>query len=321
MIYVQVSGGCGNQLFRYAVAKTLSKLHHDNDIVMNFWLVDSAAGMKSEFVDNLKDFNLKRYRRVSESGSPIKKYGSKRQKAIWFIYRLLVDNEATKYVFRRKHTFNAKYYAFQSRMQKILNKFGIYNLIQGDEPLRKSKEKVKFIIGNYENKMYFDKYRNELLKEITKKRQDFKNEELLEIIKSTDSVCVAVRRTGFLTENAKDNVKDVCREDYFLRAVSLIKQIKSNPTFIFFSDEIEWVKQNYDFGAPSYYESGQDSPAEVLELMRNCKSFIMSNSTLSWWAQYLCENSQKIVISPDHWFNLKGFCHPLVDDSWILLKV
>lgn len=87
-----------------------------------------------------------------------------------------------------------------------------------------------------------------------------------------------------------------------------------------FSDEIEWVKQNYDFGINCYYESGNDSVDEKLRLMSSCKHFILSNSTFSWWAQYLATSDNKIVISPDHWFNMPGYKHQLIDDSWILLK-
>lgn len=38
-------------------------------------------------------------------------------------------------------------------------------------------------------------------------------------------------------------------------------------------------------------------------MMYPCKHFVIPNSTLSWWAQYLAENKDKIVISPDHWYN------------------
>ena len=51
-----------------------------------------------------------------------------------------------------------------------MNYFGIYNLIQGDSVIRKSKEKNKFILGNYENKKYFDDIKEMLQTEIIPKK-------------------------------------------------------------------------------------------------------------------------------------------------------
>ena len=84
-----------------------------------------------------------------------------------------------------------------------------------------------------------------------------------------------------------------------------IKKYVENPTFIFFSDDIDWVRQNIKVDVPCYYESGSDPVWEKLRLMYSCKHFIISNSSFSWWAQYLGRYSGKFVISPDHWYNNK----------------
>jgi hypothetical protein len=45
-----------------------------------------------------------------------------------------------------------------------------------------------------------------------------------------------------------------------------------------------------------------NSALDLLNKMRDGKIFIISNSTLSWWAAYLCSNPEKRVLYPDPWF-------------------
>jgi hypothetical protein len=58
--------------------------------------------------------------------------------------------------------------------------------------------------------------------------------------------------------------------------------------------------------------------------MIHCKNFIIANSTFSWWAAWLSENSQKIVIAPDIVLNdPKGLTFwnvpHQIPKSWILI--
>lgn len=76
-----------------------------------------------------------------------------------------------------------------------------------------------------------------------------------------------------------------------------------NAKFFVFSNDVEWLKKNVDFKHTVAFENGCDPVWEKLRLMYSCKHFVISNSTFSWWAQYLSSNKEKIVVAPDRWYN------------------
>ena len=50
--------------------------------------------------------------------------------------------------------------------------------------------------------------------------------------------------------------------------------------------------------------------------MSACKHFVISNSTFSWWCQYLSDNEKTIVIGPKKWNN-NSENNSWVQDEWI----
>jgi len=55
-------------------------------------------------------------------------------------------------------------------------------------------------------------------------------------------------------------------------------------------------------------------------LMSHCKHNIIANSSFSWWAAWLNQNSDKMVIAPKKWFNDVSInTHDLIPSEWIKL--
>jgi hypothetical protein len=78
-----------------------------------------------------------------------------------------------------------------------------------------------------------------------------------------------------------------------------------NHEFIVFSDRINWCKKNFPrFNKKFTFIEGNDGIDDFF-LMTMMKNIIISNSTYSWWAAYLNQNPEKIVVAP------YSFVHPL----------
>ena len=98
-----------------------------------------------------------------------------------------------------------------------------------------------------------------------------------------------------------------------------IQKKHANCNAIIFSDDIEWVKKNMKFSCPATYVELDVPDYETLRLMYMCKHFVMSNSSFSWWAQYLSENPEKIVIAPEYWLPENKENKSMYLDNWIIL--
>ena len=164
--------------------------------------------------------------------------------------------------------------------------------------------------------------RQVLIKEFVPKRNPLKaNKKLYNEIENTNSVFLGVRRGDYLTGNNR-KLFHVCTADYYRNAIQLMSEKVSNPTFFIFSNDIAWVKENIDMtGYRVYYEPENNPVWETFRLMANCKHFIISNSTLHWWAQYCSGNNDKVVICPNRWFAAPIQRDALIEDSFITIPV
>ena len=151
-----------------------------------------------------------------------------------------------------------------------------------------------------------------------------KNAIFEECISNSESVCISIRGGNYLNPKVKKSLF-VCDRIYFIEAVKRICSLTNNPKFFIFSDDLKWVKEyiclEKEFPNLSFqYEDGTDDVSEKIRLMSMCKHFIISNSTFSWWAQYLGNYNNKIVIAPNKWFTNGNRCG-LYMQNWTLLDV
>ena len=96
-------------------------------------------------------------------------------------------------------------------------------------------------------------------------------------------------------------ILQVCTPAYYARAAAAVKAARPDAEVFVFSDDVDWARANLDTaGLPAQFVPRGDAVAD-LALMQRCRGFILSNSTYSWWAQYLAP-AAAAVWAPDRWY-------------------
>jgi len=121
------------------------------------------------------------------------------------------------------------------------------------------------------------------------------------------------------------------------RALALLQhRVKRPLTYFIFSDDIEWVKQNWTmhirdtvFVSEIYpekegYKINKNRHLDLM-LIKSCKHQIISNTSFGWWGAWLNENPEKVVIAPRHWIDPNSMWYnglpvndkDVVPETWI----
>lgn len=110
-----------------------------------------------------------------------------------------------------------------------------------------------------------------------------------------ESCAVHIRRGDYV------NINGCIDMTYYEEAMEVMREKKKGCTFVFFSDDIEWVKQHFSNTENVIFfdEKIDISDLEEFYIMSYCKNQIIANSSFSWWAAYLNAAEDKIVVAPE----------------------
>ena len=279
-------------MFQYAMARSLQeKLNMDILIDWHHVIESNTKEPNIGYQNSLKDFHVKDFTSINES-----KYIENMSLRQYLSFRKYEKNFPFGKDIIDKAKFESEFYDKHKNSGLLFYENGYI-----DFDLSKLPKNI-FLSGYYESTRYFDNIENELKKEFTPIHSKLShNLDLYNKIENSESVCVTVRRGDFVG----NPFHDVCRTEYFLHGMDIIAKKIKNPTFFIFSNDVDWIKENVKFKYPVIFEEGSDPVWEKLRMMYSCKHFIISNSTFSWWAQYLSKNKDKIVVAPDRWYNSK----------------
>ena len=152
---------------------------------------------------------------------------------------------------------------------------------------------------------YFDNVEDELRSIFT-----FKNEleglnKIHELeINTTNSICLHVRRGDYVSNLSAAKFHGICNLEYYKKAIQYIYAKIENPFFFIFSDDVDYVKNNFnELKNFKIIDNNQGQTSYIdLRLMALCKHHIIANSTFSWWGAWLAKKEHQIVIAPSTWF-------------------
>lgn len=310
-----INGRSGNQLFQYAFARSIQE-KTGGELILDF----SEMGFNRSqgkygpdvHMDNVLDyFNVKPYTYV-DVGTPYNRNIT--QKIQYFFYRVL------------RKVYNShpdKVERIATATSGILQRFGIYyqfstnSLLGYRQPSRAMKNIL--IRGWFESAEYFDSIKDLLREELKITHPVFTGiEDLRRRLKMEDSVCVHVRRGDFVSDSYKNEFQ-ICSPDYYSKGVSIIAEKHPNLLLFVCSDDIEWCKANMFKGYNVLYEPAGLPISDTISLMSTCHHFVISNSTLSFWMQYLSNCPDKMVIAPSVWRRIVPPVKDIYMKEWILV--
>lgn len=147
----------------------------------------------------------------------------------------------------------------------------------------------------------------------------------------SSNICASihVRRGDYLATQSLH----VCTETYYNNAIVYVQKKYPQTVFYVFSDDLDWCRKNLDFcGAKAIFvgwNTGSDSWQDMA-LMSLCRVNIIPNSSFSWWAAWLNNNPDKLIIAPSVWNRreleykdsyYKYNYSDIVPESWIRLPI
>lgn len=289
MKIVKVIGGLGNQMFQFALYKTLQKQFPDERVLLDLHCFNGYHKHRGFEIGQLfhAKYEEASLREVAKVAYPYPNY------QCWRFGSRILPNRKTML----KEKAN---YAFDST---ALTR-------KGDT----------YYDGYWQHEEYFLTIREDLLQTFafTGFEENGKNQETALLVTNKNSCAIHVRRGDYVKDKLFCNICDI---EYYQRAIQLMTEKVHPDLFCIFSDDIPWchkhlpsllgetqiVYADWNMGKDSFYD---------MHLMSLCHHQIIANSSFSWWGAWLNTNEGQTVIAPQKWWNIKD-AHSPISNNWI----
>lgn len=290
-IIIEIIGGLGNQMFQYALYIKMRELYGSDNVSIylgRFDTVDDNKGYQIERVFSACDANV---------------YTSE-------VFSLIDENLNFSSRLRRRLIGRKK--------TQILEVNGtcdadIFNL---------KLDHNYYIRGLWQSEQYFLDFKDYVREAFTFLDSSLSNKWANYTVAGNKYISLHVRRGDYVDNPKYSNMLgNVCDKEYYIRALEYCSnEFGKDFTLIVFSDDIAWVKSEFDFlNKYKVMFSNNSSDIEDLFFMSMCDNNIIANSTFSWWGAWLNSNEEKVVIAPKKWSHVKSLGNRIVPNYWITI--
>lgn len=293
MITIKLMGGLGNQMFQYAFIKSQAKKNNQ------------------EFAIETGLFENNRYKKIIKNFLRVMLSVGKREGL----------NTALKEIRQNKRQYDLSYFQLDSTA-RIIHSSHLPELRERkefsfDSDMTTYRDNVAYI-GYFNTEKYFSDIKEDIRSDFQLKSEYLENlpKDIKARITNTNSVSIHVRRGDYVSSEKTNTFHGTCGQNYYKRAIDIIKKEEADPKFFVFSDDIDWCQNNLSLPDESIFVSGLKN-YEDLTLMSICKHNIIANSTFSWWGAWLNNNKEKIVIAPKRWLNTDIATPDIIPQSWL----
>lgn len=306
MIAVRLIGRIGNQLFIYALAETLRQKRGRNEIIVFY----DQQIVDAQWKNSLEDYNIPNVE-YRHDYSKLDRFTRFQRRIVEKFYsKLKLTQEARQ-----------KRYNFEFLFQPLLNILGVVSCVNGYVKVHTPFTSHVYINGYFQSEKYFKGYENLIKGTFTCKLPKLQQKDYVRLLMNRNSVCISIK----VEHNVGHPAFDVCDKSYYARAVDYIIQRVDNPLFFICSDNVPYVLEHFvDAKKYDYICQEKDlAVSDSLAIMGVCKHFIIGNTSFGWWAQYLSNNPDKIVVAPDHWYRkdeMNKICD-IYQKNWQLIDV
>jgi hypothetical protein len=282
MTKVQIINGSrlGNILFQYAAGRVLA-IRKQEELTLDF----------SEYINW---FDIFGFRAIKELG--------------YFHLETKIYNPLVKKIFKKLIAI----LDFKNQKNELF-----LDTISYSEKFNTTNES-KTIQGYFQSEKFFNDIKATIKRELH--FREFRSPEpgfetIKQLIVNSNSVAIHVRR-GDLVKSTDSNLLSA---SYYSKAIDKIREFVGECKFFVFSDDIHWCKQNPLFAEYTFVDLNCSKQTSIFDLylMSLCKHQIIANSTFSWWAAWLNENVQKVIIAP----SAKGDYPDKYPSDWKLIDL
>lgn len=287
-VVVRLVGGLGNQMFQYAAARAVAH-RCDAPLMLDVsWFSDAKD----------RSYALAPFRIQAGILAPDKSrmpWGQPVQRLVTRFAGLIGFPRINRSVYREKS-------------------------FRYDPDVRTLKAPV-YLDGYFQSEKYFDDCKQTIVHDFELNSPPRgETQAMLDRILVSDAICVHIRRGDYVSNAATNAYHGVCSMEYYQRGLADVAANLEKPHCFVFSDDPVWVRDNLKLDLPMTQVDihGLEDAHEDLRLMAACHSFVIANSSLSWWGAWLGGRDGKRVVAPARWFQSNDLdTRDLIPDDWI----